>query len=137
MKKNLLIKRVIFIAITISQLLPAPLVISKAQAILCCKVNCGKHKIDKMACPLTKENQAGQNNSGQCCKKECLNYLKEEIVVNNRVSIQKPSQMHFNQILFSSISLDHQPLLFYPSINYQKYKTQNHPLFLVNSVYLI
>ena len=136
MNKHLYLKLIIFFVIIISQMLPLPKMVSKAQAKQCCDMNCGKNL---MSCPIQKKVQSCNNNSVQCCKDNCLNSSKSKILIHKGSFSLKLSQASLNQILFSYllISIEQQSSFFPQSLDSPKKKVQNHPLFLINSVYLI
>lgn len=135
MNKSLLTKLTILLMIIAFNILPQPHK-AAAEAEQCCDINCGVSAVDKMACPSLKESHFCKSNSLECCKEECLYSSKDKIILNKRMSFQRFSHTLLNPVPFSSfhVSLDQQPFLFY---EYQQNKTQNHPLFSINSVFLI
>ncbi len=136
MQKNHSIKLIIFIAIILSLLFPQSPAVSKVMAAECCDMNCGKNA---MACPMQKKSEACNINSVQCCENNCLKTSKSEIFISKGASSQTLSRTSFRHIIFSYllIPLDQQPSFFSQTFEPPKNKDQNHPLFLINSVYLI
>tara|TARA_B100000959_G_C14963571_1_gene616794 strand:+ start:2052 stop:2459 length:408 start_codon:yes stop_codon:yes gene_type:complete len=135
MKKNLLIKLSIFIAIIVSQMLPLLQPVSTVQAAECCNINCGI-MIDKMACPSLEKSQFCKSHSIECCKVECLSSSKDKIILNKSVPLKRLSQT----LSVIKVSLINEPQHFNQSVTFspcQKNKIQNSPLFQTNSVYLI
>ena len=135
MKKNLLIKLSIFIAIIVSQMLPLPQPVSTVQAAECCNINCGI-MIEKMACPSLEKSKFCKSHSIECCKVECLSSSKDKIILNKSVSHKKLSQT----LSVIKVSLVNESQQFNQSIKLfpcQPNKIQNSPLFQTNSVYLI
>ena len=136
MNKSLLIKLSIFIAIIISQMLPLPQAVSKAQAAQCCDIKCGINVLDKTACPTQMKSQFRKSSSLECCKEECLYSSKGSIILNKGVSFRKLSQT----LPVAKVSLINETQYVSQSINfspYQKSKIQNLPIFLTNSVFLV
>lgn len=136
MQRSQPIKPIIFIAIIFSLLFPLSPAVSKAMAAKCCDMNCGKNV---MVCPIQKKSEACYINSVQCCENNCLKTSKSEIFISKRPSSQMLSQTSLRHIVFScfSIQLDQEPSFFSQSFDTLKNKDQNHPLFLIHSVYLI
>ena len=136
MNKKQLIKLIIFSLVIVSHILPMRPTVTNAQAKQCCTMNCGKNV---KHCPMEKKSKACHKDPMQCCKDNCLKPFKSKILLNKGSSFQKFSWPLFKQVPFSyfQIALVHHSLLFYQSVNYQKNKFQNLPLFQINSVYLI
>lgn len=136
MKKSHSIKLIIFLTIMLSLLFPQSPAVSKAMAAQCCDMNCGKNV---MACPMQKKSEACHINSVECCEDNCLKTSKAEIFISKRPSSQILSRTSFRHIVFSCflIPLDQQPSFFSQTFDAPKNKDQNHPLFLIHSVYLI
>ena len=136
MNKKQLIKLIIFFAIIFSQIFPMKPVVTKAQAMNCCKTSCGKNV---RSCPMQKKSRACHNDPVQCCKDNCFKSSKSEILINKGPSFQKFSLLLLKQVPFTyfQTSWDNRPSLFYEYINHQKKKLQNPLLFQINSVYLI
>ncbi len=139
MNKKLIIKLIIFFFVISSHILPMRFVVTKAQARQCCDMNCGRNVTNKMACPVQKKVQSCQNSSMQCCEDNCLKPSKSEISIHKGSSSQRFSQEPLKQIAFSYliVSLDSQPSFLPQPFDTSQNTVQNHPLFLVNSVYLI
>ncbi len=129
-------KLIIFLTIIFSLIFPQSPVVSKAMAAQCCDMNCGKNV---MACPMQKKSEACHIYSVECCKNNCLKTSKSEIFISKGSSSQTLSQTPLKHILFSYllIQLDQQPSFSNQPFEPPKNKDQNHPLFLLNSVYLI
>ncbi len=136
MNKSLSMKLIIFLTIIFSLLFPQSPSVSKAMAAECCDMNCGKNV---MACPMQKKSEACHINSVQCCENNCLKTSKSENFISKRPSSQILSRPSLKHIVFSNllIQLDQQPSFFSQTFEPPKNKDQNHPLFLINSVYLI
>jgi hypothetical protein len=111
-------------------------VVSKAMAAQCCDMNCGKNV---MACPMQKNSHACHTNSVECCKNNCLKTSKSEILVSKGSSFQILSQTYSKHVIFSYllIQFDQHPSFSSQPFEPPENKDQNHPLFLINSVYLI
>ncbi len=136
MNKKQLIKLIIFFFVIFSQILPMRPVVTKAQAKQCCEKYCRKNST---SCPIQKKDQSSQNSSMQCCRDNCLKPSKSEIWINKKVSSHRSSQEVLKQILFSCLltSLEQQPPFLPQPFDTSKNKAPTHPLFLINSVYLI
>jgi hypothetical protein len=111
-------------------------VVSKAMAAQCCDMNCGKNV---MACPMQKNSNACHINSVECCKNNCLKTSKSEILVSKGPSSKILSQTYSKHVIFSYllIQFDQRPSFSIQPFEPPENKDQNHPLFLINSVYLI